>query len=480
MTKSEGRKSFSIDALLARTTTSSASSKSSSSNYGNGMFNKMYENEDRGQNGGDVYTHNNNNNNDTHHKKGSPSQNPSPNMHTGQNSDRVREIPINEDDRENRNIVSSSSLSPVFPGSNNVSTRESKGNPDLFLPTPMDRDFSVRKGAVSPQPPKEVKSSDGHFLHKSREELIRHKQESSNPFHRHHADHQNLSLLLAAQQQQLKRSSMMSSSPTSPPASSPSSSSPLSAAEKAARHQDTPGIHSSGPHSLLYPGDLRLGQFPVHPFHSHLRPHNLPGQVGTPRPAPQARSAIANRGSGNSNSLDNNLIYRHHVQNSQHDLQKFKDKLNSSPISPDRPTSGGKSRSPAPSPRSAHSVCSSPRSHTPESPALSPKGSMGGSDRGPPSSIRACSPSPQRHSPSGGVPAAAGGGFIPRPGLLGLPHHGLVSSAGHLGFQVSSHVSRISSFFLSLYEHRPSRQKCKQTFIKSYNCKYPKMTSRYV
>uniref|UniRef100_A0A2C9K629 Homeobox domain-containing protein n=1 Tax=Biomphalaria glabrata TaxID=6526 RepID=A0A2C9K629_BIOGL len=70
----------------------------------------------------------------------------------------------------------------------------------------------------------------------------------------------------------------------------------------------------------------------------------------------------------------------------------------------------------SPGPHSPNSYCSTSRSHTPDSPAASPRGPgvRGGS--------------PQRCSPPNNA-------FIPRPGLLNLPHHAMVQAAGQFGFQ---------------------------------------------
>ena len=455
MTKSDGRKSFSIDALLARTTASSTSQKGPSSSYGNGVPPPIYHNDSRC----DHYTNNNiinnNNNNNDSTEKRELSQVENSNSQSNAHGDRLREVPKIEDDRKTRNVVSSSSLSPSRPCSETTERLENIDNPDFAVSGDLRRDQTSipRKNMISPHDSKELRVSDSHFLRKSPEEEIRYKQDGSSPFNYHHLEQQNLSLLLSAQQQQIKRPSVVSSSPTSPSASSPSSSSPLASAERATRHQETPMVNPLAPSPLQYPGDLRLSQFPMHPFHSHLRTPALAGQLGTPRSSlpgrPMNTNSYNNSNSKISSSLDSSLAFRHR-QHPHHDLSKYKSKLDASP---DRPISSGKIRSPAPSPsRSAPSACSSPRSHTPESPTHSPKGVVGGADRGLPSTIRRRSPSPQRLSPPGTIPAGAGG-FLPRPGLLGLSHHGLAPPAGHLGYQVRKIKKKIAKTLSSLDAH---------------------------
>lgn len=72
--------------------------------------------------------------------------------------------------------------------------------------------------------------------------------------------------------------------------------------------------------------------------------------------------------------------------------------------------------------RSSHSNSSTPRSHTPDSPALS-------------SSPR-CVGGPTHESSSSPRGSPSNNSFIPRPGLLNI-HHPMIQAASHLGFQVT-------------------------------------------
>ncbi|GFS19348.1 hypothetical protein ElyMa_003287000 [Elysia marginata] len=451
MTKSEGgRKSFSIDALLARSTSSYESSKDSSSNIGYDVSPTAYHSEDK--NDGHIQNANINNNNTKDKRGKADSRHHVSDL--GLHVERLRETPILNDDKRHGNSVSP----PPWPlgfTSKNTENRESRKQLDPCA-TKINRNSQnvfPDKDIVSSSASKGLKAPDAHFLHTLNERRIHEKQETPSCFTSHHLEQPSLPLLLTSQHQQLKQAShvVSSSSPTPSRCSPPSSSSPVSTAEKITRHKDTHLVHPLAPSSLHYPGDLRLAQFPLHPFHSHLRTHNFPGHLSMPRPPQHIRTSNTNGNSINnskvSSSFDDSLSSRYRHEHTHQDTQKFKDKADDSPTSPHRPTSSGKCRSPAQSPpRSAHSACSSPRSHTSESPAVSPKAIVGGSDnRGPPGTFRACSPSPQGHSPPGSIPGGAGG-FIPRPGLLGLHHHGLTPAAGHLGFQNMFHGHGLYSY----------------------------------
>ncbi|GFO37258.1 hypothetical protein PoB_006376300 [Plakobranchus ocellatus] len=459
MTKSEGRKSFSIDALLARTTSSSASAKlsGSGSNYSSACTENYEEGGLPNGSSKNSKTHPITVNNNIDTLKGENNNFLFPNS-TTLNNVKEKKSPVvgAQDILESQKALASSLENNCKSSSDYLCTKDSRlrqlnqvsdgvtraqvsdvQKSSLWSPVSKDADTTAYQQKILHD------NNAKDFAHRKQEN----ESDLDSDIYRQHQ--QSNSSYMLSSQQQVTRSSVVSSSSSSPPPLPSSQTSPssnkLDQTEKSRKQLDAPLAQASAPSSIMYPADLRLGQFPVHPFHPHFRPHHLPGGINATRLQQYMNAAHFNNNSSSNSSSNidknqvNSSLYRHH-HSRHHEESRIttKDRREVSPLSPDRPTSGVKSKSPAPSPsRSAHSGCSSPRSRTPESPPHSPRDTV---DRGS-ASLRPCSPSPQAHSPLGGVPPT--GGFIPRPGLLGLSQHGLVSSAGHLGFQVTKFVSTL-------------------------------------
>ncbi|XP_035829040.1 putative uncharacterized protein DDB_G0291608 [Aplysia californica] len=432
MTKSETRKSFSIDALLARTTSSSSSSLStpssvvlSSSSSGPSLQTSPK----------------------TLSQSGVPSRNTS-SSHAHQSHPLGTSVSSSSSDVKgipqlNNGAPSASSCdgignspkrdrSPVISDGRPESYIRSKSKNDTMGHTNSKEDLSGERQnsnvLESHHKAREMEEQLHRPIIKSELELLsRQQQQQQQQLHRqHHSLHQQLQqhgYLMSPHS-----STSHSLSPTSPlsspgggnandkprAATSPPSS-PYSVSAISSQHFSHSSQLSFPPHSLL-------------PHVPHHNPHHPTNILRPPNPSlsdpTHTHTHTHTHSPHHHQQQQQHPIFRHDRTpadvNTSENSRRFPNRASaeqrrdreSSSDAPSDVTRAVSSSSPC-----HNSPCSTPRSHTPESPTSSPRpaGSVSG----------ACTP------PRGSPPSNA---FVPRPGLLNLQHHPMVQ-AGHLGFQ---------------------------------------------